>query len=161
MKCPVCGYDMGKAAKCLRCGYTVTAIIPVDPEKIEQEEPQKTKVISEDRVTVSRASDGGIFGSLFGGGIGDIFDSIFGGGLFGGMGIFEDEEEDGYTYDPKYYDDFGNEIELPDEFERDSVEVTQVETLEPDQKKSSAPKHKKPSDHKSPKPSAHKRRPKK
>lgn len=152
MKCPVCGYDMGKSSKCLRCGYAVTAIVPIDPEKIEQEEPQKTKVIAEDRVTVSRASDGGIFGSLFGGGIGDIFDSIFGGGLFGGMGIFE-EEEDGYTYDPKYYDDFGNEIDLPDEFERDSVEVTQVETLEPDHKKSAAQKQKKSS--------SGKRRPKK
>ena len=133
MKCPECGYDMGKSSKCLRCGYTVRAIVPVDPETIEHEEPKKTKVINADDVRVSRGHGGGLFDSIFGGGLG----SIFGGGigslfdsLFGGFSLFGEDEDAGYEYDPKYYDDFGNEIELPDEFERESVEISTVEFME-------------------------------
>ena len=139
MKCPECGHDMGKSSKCLRCGYTVRAIVPVDPEKIEQEEPTKTKVINADDVRVSRASGGGLFdsifggfGSIFGGGLGGLFDSIFGGSIFGDL--FGEEEDTGYEYDPKYYDAFGNEIHLPDEFERDSVEISAVEFMEEEPK---------------------------
>ena len=142
MKCPECGHDMGKSSKCLRCGYTVRAIVPVDPEKIEKEE-EPTKVISADDVHVSRSNGGGLFdsifgglGSLFGGGIGGLFDSIFGG--FGSL--FGEDEDTGYEYDPKYYDAFGNEIDLPDEFERESVEIHSVEFMEEDPKDA---KHKK------------------
>ncbi len=145
MKCPNCGHDMGKSSKCLRCGYTVKAIIPVDAEKIEQEKEEPTKVIHADQVKVSRASDsifGSIFGSdgFFGGGIGGIFDS-----LFGGFSLCGEDEDEGYTYDPNYYDDFGNEIEVPDEFERDSVEIDSVELME-DEQKSGKKKNKKKHD---------------
>ena len=132
MKCPNCGHDMGNRAKCLRCGYTITSIVPIDPEKIEkeQEEPSsRRRVVDPDDVHVSRAGGGSIFGDLFGGGIfgglGGIFDS-----LFGGFDLFGEEEDSGYEYAPKYYDDFCNEIRLPDEFERESVEITDVELLE-------------------------------
>ena len=147
MKCPECGYDMGKSAKCLRCGYTVRAIVPVDPEKIEHEEPTKTKVIGADDVRVSRASGGGLFDSIFGG-FGGLFGGTFG-GLFGSLfGDFFGEDEDaGYEYDPKYYDDFGNEIDLPDEFERESVEISTVEFMEEDPKERKG-KHKKKDDDK-------------
>ena len=131
MKCPACGHEMGNRAKCLRCGYTVTSIVPIDPEKIEKEKEEEPlrREVNPDDVHVSRAGGGSIFGDIFGGGIfggiGDIF-----GSLFGGFDLFGDDEETGYEYDPKYYDDFGNEIDLPDEFERDSVEIADVEYLE-------------------------------
>lgn len=131
MKCPACGHEMGNRAKCLRCGYTITSIVPIDPEKIEKEkesEPERREVNPDD-VHVSRAGGGSIFGDIFGGGIfggiGDIF-----GSLFGGFDIFGNDEDAGYEYDPKYYDDFGNEIDLPDAFERDSVEIADVEYLD-------------------------------
>lgn len=133
MKCPECGHDMGKRSKCLRCGYTVKSVISIDPEKIEQEKTTKEeqsvrKEIHPDDVHVSRAG-GSIFGDIFGGGIfggfGSIIDSIF-----GGFDIFGSDNSRGYEYDPKYYDDFGNEIYLPDEFERESVEIADVELLE-------------------------------
>ncbi len=131
MKCPECGHEMGKGAKCLRCGYAIKAIVPIDPEKIEEERDEPTaarREINPDDVHVSRAGGGSIFGDMFGGGLfgglGGIFDSLFGG--FFGM----DDDADGYEYDPKYYDDFGNEIYVPDEFERDSVEIENVELLE-------------------------------
>lgn len=133
MKCPECGHEMGRSAKCLRCGYKVKAIVPVDPEKIEHErddEPVR-KSIDPDSIRVSRASGGGLFGDLFGGG---LFGGLFG-DILGGFDIFGDMT-DGYEYDPKYYDDFGNEIYLPDEFERESVEIENVEYLEePDKTK--------------------------
>ena len=127
MKCPQCGHDMGKRAKCLRCGYTSKGVIPIDPEKIEKEREQKTerREIHPDDVHISRAGGGGIFGGLFGG-------SIFGGLedlLSGFFGEFDDGDN-GYEYDPKYYDSFGNEIHVPDEFERKSVEIREVELLE-------------------------------
>ena len=131
MWCPNCGHEMGKASKCLRCGYVNKGIIPIDPEKIEREredEPVR-KEVNPDDVHVSRAGGGSIFGDIFGGGffggIGDIF-----GSLFGGFGLFGEDEDVGYEYDPKYYDDFGNEIDLPDEFERESVEIRDAEVLE-------------------------------
>ena len=120
MICPKCGHDMGKRAKCFRCGYTVSAIVPIDPKKIEHEPNEERKEINPDDVHVSRAG-GSIFDELFGG---SIFGSI--GGLFGNIFDFfgvNDDRADGYEYDPKYYDDFGNEIYLPDEFERESVEI--------------------------------------
>ena len=52
------------------------------------------------------------------------------GSLFGGFVLFGEDEDVGYEYDPKYYDDFGNEIDLPDEFERESVEIRDAEVLE-------------------------------
>ena len=123
MKCPKCGHDMGQRAKCLRCGYAVTSIVPIDPEKIEKEdEPRSShRVVDPDEVRMSRNGGGGFFDDIFGGGlfggIGSIFGSLF------GMDLFGEEESSGYEYDPKYYDDFGNEIDLPDEFERESVEI--------------------------------------
>ena len=151
MKCPECGHDMGKSSKCLRCGYTVRAIVPIEPEKIEQEakaDKEPTKVIRADEVRVSRGTGGGLFDSIFGG-----IDSIFGGGLgslfdsiFGGFSLFGEDEDAGYEYDPKYYDDFGNEIDLPDEFERDSVEISAVEFMEEDSKESKGKRKKKDGD---------------
>ena len=118
---------MGKRAKCLRCGYTVSAIVPIDPKKIEHEPDEERKEINPDRVHVSRAG-GSIFDDIFGG-------SIFGnlGGIFGNIFDFfgvDDYGSDGYEYDPKYYDDFGNEIYVPDEFERESVEIDASEISE-------------------------------
>ncbi|MCI8488024.1 hypothetical protein [Pumilibacter intestinalis] len=128
MKCPKCGHDMGKSAKCLRCGYTVKAVIPVEPDKIEHEQSaEERREIDPKNVRMSR-SGGGIFEDIFGGSIFGNLGNIFG-GLFGGFGLFDDEP-DGYEYDPKYYDDFGNEIYIPDEFERESVEIADVEILE-------------------------------
>lgn len=132
MKCPQCGYNMGNHAKCLRCGYAVTSIVPVDPDKIEQEEPKEEntthRVVDPDDVYMSRGGGRHVFGDLFGGGIFGGFGSLFG-DLFG-VDLFGDDSDTGYEYDPKYYDDFGNEIDLPDEFERDSVEISDVEYLE-------------------------------
>ena len=130
MKCPKCGHDMGRRSKCLRCGYAVSAIIPIDPKKIEHDnEPDSEhREVDPDKVRVSRAG-GSIFDDIFGGSIFGNIGNIFG-SLFGGFGLFEDDGADGYEYDPKYYDDFGNEIYLPDEFERESVEIDNVEILE-------------------------------
>lgn len=135
MKCPKCGYDMGLRAQCLRCGYAVTSIVPIDPEKIEKEgEPRSShRVVDPDNVRVSRGQSGSVFDDIFGGGlfggIGSIFGSLF------GMDLFGEEESTGYEYDPKYYDDFGNEIDLPDEFERESVEIDadQITEVPPEQ----------------------------
>lgn len=144
MKCPQCGHDMGNRAKCLRCGYTIKDIVLIDPEKIEQESEPKTtrKEINPDDVHVSRKGGGSIFGDIFGGG-------LFGGGIFGGLGGFfddlfgfeSDDNSQGYEYDPKYYDDFGNEVYIPDEFERDSVEIRDVELLEDQSKHEHAERH--------------------
>ena len=132
MKCPKCGYDMANKSKCLRCGYTARDIVLIDPEKIEKEEVPKEerREINPDDVRVSRAGGGSIFDSIFG--------SFFGGSMFGGLfeSLFGEPEETGYEYDPKYYDDFGNEIYLPDEFERESVVIDEsVITEEQDVKK--------------------------
>ena len=124
MKCPQCGYDMANKSKCLRCGYTARDMVLIDPEKIEEEgEPKEEKrEIDPDDVRVSRAGGGGLFESLFGSFFGGGF---FGGSMFGGLfdSLFGEPEETGYEYDPKYYDAFGNEIYVPDEFERESVVI--------------------------------------
>ncbi len=149
MKCPACGHEMGKKSKCLRCGYAIKDIVPIDPEKIEKEkepEPERREIHPDD-VHVSRAG-GSIFGDIFGGGIFGGIGSIFG-NLFGGFDIFGDEESTGYEYDPKYYDDFGNERYVPDEFERESVEISDIEYMEPpakEEQQASSHAHEKPHD---------------
>lgn len=126
---------MGNKSKCLRCGFVYKGIISVDPENIEKEEETKIsrRVVNPDEIHVSRARSGGsifddfvggIFGDSVFGGLGDVFGNLFG-EFFG-----YDRGEEGYTYDPKYYDSFGNEIYVPDEFERESVEIYDVELLE-------------------------------
>lgn len=125
---------MGNKSKCLRCGFVYKGIVSIDPESIEKEEDPQTsrRVVNPDDVHVSRARGGSVFddfvGSIFGGspfgGLGDVFGDLFG-EFFG-----YDERDEGYTYDPKYYDSFGNEIYVPDEFERESVVVQDVELLE-------------------------------
>ena len=123
MKCPACGHEMGKKSKCLRCGYAIKDIVPIDPEKIEKEkepEPERREIHPDD-VHVSRA----------------------------GGNIFGDEESTGYEYDPKYYDDFGNERYVPDEFERESVEISDIEYMEPpakEEQQASSHAHEKPHD---------------
>lgn len=140
MKCPKCGHDMGSKAKCLRCGFVYKGIVAIDPEKIETEEEPKSsrRVVDPDEVRVSRAGGGGIFGDIFGGGLfGGLFDSLFGGSIFADIfGV--DDTPDGYEYDPKYYDAFGNEIYIPDEFERESVTIENAELLV------ESPKHEEP-----------------
>lgn len=137
MKCPKCGLDMANKSRCLRCGYTVKDVVLIDPEKIEkEEEPKEVKrEINPEDVRVSRAG-GNIFDSLFGG--------FFGGSMFGGLfdSLFGEPEDTGYEYDPKYYDDFGNEIYVPDEFERESVVIDASEiTVEHEPKKEERKAH--------------------
>lgn len=155
MKCPKCGHDMGSKAKCLRCGFVYKGIVPVDPETIETEEEPKSsrRVVDPDEVRVSRAGGGSIFGDIFGGGLfGGLFDSLFGGSIFADIFGVDDIPE-GYEYDPKYYDAFGNEIYIPDEFERESVEISDVELLEEPAPPKGKPEHssqqpsKKPHEH--------------
>lgn len=119
---------MKNKARCLRCGYIATGIVPIDPEKIEEEEvagepKTERREINPDNVRISRGGNRGFgFGGLFGG-LEDLLSDFF--------GVFDDSP-DGYEYDPKYYDSFGNEIYVPDEFERHSIEIKEetVELLE-------------------------------
>ena len=97
MVCPQCGYDIGTKNKCVRCGYEVKTLAPIDEEeqKKRQEEetividPQSTILTDEYGNSVDDDDDeyytdpiSAIFDGLFGG---DPFASLFGGfgGLFG------------------------------------------------------------------------------
>lgn len=93
MVCPQCGYDMGSAHRCIRCGYEVKTLAVRDEEnsddekKNEEEEPS-TVVIDPSNVYLSSEDDYydefdpfDPFGSLFGGmfdPIGDILGGLFG-----------------------------------------------------------------------------------
>ena len=133
MKCPHCGEPLPAGrAKCRRCGYEVKDVALTGEQEQEQgkDEPATTREVSPDEVHVSRSGGGSLFDDLFGGG---IFGGLFG-NLFGG--IFGSDEDRGYEADPRYYDDFGNEIDLPDEFERESVLIEDVEVYEESEEKS-------------------------
>lgn len=95
MICPICGYEMNKSSKCIRCGYIVKTLAVTDESKKKQDEQKpETKVIDPCNVYLTHPygyDDG--FGSgfgVFGGPFSSIFDELFGdpisdllGGLFG------------------------------------------------------------------------------
>lgn len=127
MICPNCGFDMGDALTCARCGYKCHEIIPID---IDPDDDEVLEVPADITYVVGKVSNdplGDIFGGLFGGIFGDIF-----GGLFGidADDLYEDEdgEYDGDIYDDRahadtsdamvvkdieIYDEFGNPISKP------------------------------------------------
>ena len=95
MVCPQCGYDMGRAHRCLRCGFEVKTLAVVDEDaeeqKSENKEEEPSTVVIDPRNTYisSPDEDDGFgmfdpfdpFGSLFGGmfdPIGDILGGLFG-----------------------------------------------------------------------------------
>ena len=97
MICPQCGYDMGRAHRCLRCGFEIKtlAVVDEDEEKKEErehkEEEPSTVVIAPRNTYISNpdAYDdpfdafnpfdpfGSLFGSMFDP-IGDILGCLFG-----------------------------------------------------------------------------------
>lgn len=97
MICPQCGHDMGSAHRCLRCGYEVKNLAPVDSsrsnddgnERKNSEEENNTKVIDPSNVYITTSYDDGYSGG-YTDPFSSIFDDIFGdpltsllGGLFG------------------------------------------------------------------------------
>lgn len=52
MKCPQCGYDMGTANRCLRCGYTDHSVATVDENKNKNDEDPSVKVIDPSQVVL-------------------------------------------------------------------------------------------------------------
>lgn len=92
MVCPQCGYDMGNANKCMRCGYivkTLTVVKEDEQKNDSDDETPETIVIdpSETYITSYGYDDdmfgGSIFGDPFSALFGDIFDPI--GDLLGGL----------------------------------------------------------------------------
>ncbi len=93
MICPNCGYDMGSANKCLRCGYTVKTLAVVDPdndEEVKKDDGEETIVIDPSETYISSYDDdddfgGSVFADPFSALFGDVFDPIGDilGGLFG------------------------------------------------------------------------------
>ncbi len=78
MVCPQCGYDMGRAHRCMRCGYEVKTLVTVDEDRSDgenKEEEPNTVVIDPSNVYLSSEDD---FDGEF-----DVFDPFS--ALFGGM----------------------------------------------------------------------------
>lgn len=134
MRCPNCGHELPQGKhKCLRCGYECKDLVMRSADDSEEEaqredgeEKEETIEIDPSRVYMSgneRSSGGGIFGDIFGGGLfGGLFGDLFG-GFFDEDDYYEDEESTAY-------DDFGNPIPI-DVFDRDFVEVKEVEIIDP------------------------------
>ncbi len=141
MNCPVCGDKIpsGKS-KCLRCGYICKAVATVKQYENKKEknggensgEPEKEfREVSPDDVRMS----GGSRGSRGGG----ILDELFGDSIFGGFTSILDEllgfndpygpfgDIDYEEYDGRDADGFPVDV-----FDRDFVEVHEVETFDAD-----------------------------
>ena len=41
MVCPQCGYDMGRAHRCMRCGYEVKTLVTVDEDRSDGENKEE------------------------------------------------------------------------------------------------------------------------
>lgn len=94
MLCPQCGYDIGNANKCLRCGFTVKTLAVVDNENEETKKDDAPETIiidpSETYITSAGYDDdfgGSLFGDPFASLFGDVFDPI--GDLLGGLFGFD------------------------------------------------------------------------
>lgn len=94
MICPQCGYELGNNNKCMRCGYEVKTLVPVDEksesdgENAEEREakvidPESTYLTDEYGNSVDDDDDGYydpfdmLFGNLFDP-IGDLLGGLFG-----------------------------------------------------------------------------------
>lgn len=93
MICPQCGYDMGTAHRCLRCGYEVKTLVAVDEEEQRKREEDEIKVIDPENTYLTdeygyavdededvKYSDpfDMLFGSLFGDPFSDLLGGLFG-----------------------------------------------------------------------------------
>lgn len=138
MNCPVCGDKIPEGkAKCLRCGYECKEVATVKQDDSQEnktnggnsgEPEQEFREVSPDDVHMSGGSrgsrNGSILDDLFGGGIFGGFTSILD-GLFGFGNPFEDIDYE--EYDGRDADGFPVDV-----FDRDFVEVHEVETFDAD-----------------------------
>ena len=110
MICPQCGYDMGRAHRCLRCGFEIKTLAVVDEndekkEEHEHKEEEPSTVVIDPRNTYISNPDEDYFdtfdpfdpfGSLFGGmfdPIGDLLGGLFGFDIRGGSRRREEPPE--------------------------------------------------------------------
>ncbi|MDR2201495.1 MAG: hypothetical protein LBP26_01820 [Clostridiales bacterium] len=136
MRCPVCGEEIAPGkTKCLRCGYAVKALaVRAEPDGGDKERASdgdiEVKEIGRDEIHMGRPRKGvgdifggGLFnGTLFGGIselVSDILGGFFSGDPFGELDAFNGEAEDDFPVDV---------------FDRDFVEVEEIETIDPDDK---------------------------
>ncbi len=138
MNCPVCGdkIPQGKA-KCLRCGYECKSVATVKQDENKEEKTDETRGgESESEFREVSPDDVKMSGGSYGSRNGSILDGLFGGGIFGGFtSILDDLFGFGNPFEDIDYEEYDGRDEngFPiDVFDRDFVEIHDVETFDAD-----------------------------